>query len=156
LAVTLTCALATVLTGAFTVDLTAPLGAALGAALDTVLGAVLVATLTAAFTLAALLGFFTTAAGLASLALGLDDLLFLFTGIFELVLRGFFTSCLLAVAACLPSKGQQPVANEAWSSAHLRQNPNIQAFGCIRVPIKAPLQGADCSDRSRHKRNLSN
>ena len=171
----LTAALATVLTGALTVDLTATLEAVLITVLAAVLAVVLGATLTAAFTLtltadlapltepalggvaltlAVLLGFFTTDDCLASLALGLDDLLFLFDGIFELVLRGFFTSCLLAVAACEPSRGHQPVANDAGSSAHLRQNPNVRPSGCIRAPNKASLQGADCSDRSRHKRNL--
>ena len=53
---------------------------------------------------AALLSFVATAAGLAlatGLAAGLalaGELIF-FTAVFELVLRGFFTSCLLAVAA---------------------------------------------------------
>jgi hypothetical protein len=176
-----TTVLATVLAGVFTTALTAPFGALLGALFDadftTGLLADLVATLatglalalTAGFTtlavpalagvaltLAGLLGFFTADACLASLALGLDDLLFLFDGIFELVLRGFFTSCLLTVAACEPCRGHQPIANDAGSKNHLHQNPNVRPSGCVRAPNKAALQAADCSDRSRHKRNLSN
>ena len=46
-----------------------------------------------------LLSFF---AGAADLALALDAVLVFFTADFELVLRGFFTSCLLAVAAYAP------------------------------------------------------
>jgi hypothetical protein len=46
-----------------------------------------------------LLSFF---AGAALFALALDAVLAFFTADFELVLRGFFTSCLLAVAAYVP------------------------------------------------------
>jgi hypothetical protein len=45
-----------------------------------------------------LLSFFAGAAGLA-LVFTLACMLVFFTAVFELVLRGFFTSCLLAVAA---------------------------------------------------------
>ena len=43
-------------------------------------------------------------AGATPFALGLLAGLIFFTAVFELVLRGFFTSCLLAVAAYLPFK----------------------------------------------------
>jgi hypothetical protein len=41
-------------------------------------------------------------AGTATFAFELPAGLFFFTAVFELVLRGFFTSCLLAVAAYIP------------------------------------------------------
>jgi hypothetical protein len=80
--------------------LTAALGAAFlatGLALDTTLEVAVLA----AFAGAGLLSFL---AGAADLALALDAALVFFTAVFELVLRGFFTSCLLAVAAYVPLK----------------------------------------------------
>ena len=47
-------------------------------------------------------GLLSFLAGAADLALALDAVLVFFTADFELVLRGFFTSCLLAVAAYAP------------------------------------------------------
>jgi hypothetical protein len=54
---------------------------------------------------AGLLCFFSGAAGLAlAVVFTLAGVLVFFTTVFELVLRGFFTSCLLAVAAYVPLK----------------------------------------------------
>ena len=47
-------------------------------------------------------GLLSFLAGAADLALALDAVLVFFTADFVLVLRGFFTSCLLAVAAYAP------------------------------------------------------
>jgi hypothetical protein len=63
------------------------------------------ATVLADLTGAGLLSFFAGAAGFAlALLFVLLGLLLDFTAVFELVLRGFFTSCLLAVAAYAPVK----------------------------------------------------
>jgi hypothetical protein len=47
-------------------------------------------------------GFEAFLAGTATFVFELPAGLFFFTAVFELVLRGFFTSCLLAVAAYIP------------------------------------------------------
>ncbi|NDD01094.1 MAG: hypothetical protein EB085_03005 [Betaproteobacteria bacterium] len=80
--------------------LEAPLGAAFltsGLPLATTL-------VTADLTALAGVGLLSFLAGATDLALALDAVLDFFTAVFELVLRGFFTSCLLAVAAYVPFK----------------------------------------------------
>jgi hypothetical protein len=97
-----------------------------------------------------LLSFLTAAAGLA-LAVGLTlagELVF-FTVVFELVLRGFFTSCLLAVAAYIPSGITQSISHLQMNCGHRFICVKTHIFrpsGRIGVPIKGPRQGADCSD----------
>ncbi len=84
--------------------LAAGLADALGAAFFTTglpLATALVTAVLTAFAGAGLLSFL---AGAADLALALAAVLVFFTAVFELVLRGFFTSCLLAVAAYVPLK----------------------------------------------------
>jgi len=84
--------------------LAAGLADALGAAFFTTglpLATALVTAVLTAFADAGLLSFL---AGAAGLALALAAVLVFFTAVFELVLRGFFTSCLLAVAAYVPLK----------------------------------------------------
>lgn len=84
--------------------LAAGLADALGAAFFTTglpLATTLVTAVLTAFAGAGLLSFL---AGAAGLALALVAVLVFFTAVFELVLRGFFTSCLLAVAAYVPLK----------------------------------------------------
>jgi hypothetical protein len=49
-------------------------------------------------------GFDAFLAGASTLAFDLLDGLIFFAAVFELVLRGFFTSCLLAVAAYAPNR----------------------------------------------------
>ena len=104
-------AFGTGLAGALLTGLVTGLVAGLAAGLEAGLGAAFFSTglaLTAAFVkvvLPALAGaglpcFLTGAAGLALAAVfTLAGVLVFFTAVFELVLRGFFTSCLLAVAA---------------------------------------------------------
>ena len=102
--------------------------------------------------LAGAAGLALTAALKAAFAVGLAvglalafELVF-FTAVFELVLRGFFTSCLLAVVAYIPT----------WGTSHLQMNCGhwlicdkthfFRPYGRIGLPIKVPRQGADCSD----------
>jgi hypothetical protein len=65
--------------------------------------------------------FFT---GLAAFALALACELFFFTAVFELVLRGFFTSCLLAVAAYASST----------DTSHLQMNCGHRLI-CVKTHI---------------------
>jgi hypothetical protein len=81
------------------------LGAAFGAAFFTTgfpFGAALAVTVLTGLAGLAGVGLLSFLAGAADLALALDAVLVFFTADFELVLRGFFTSCLLAVAAYAP------------------------------------------------------
>jgi hypothetical protein len=99
---------------------------------------------------AGLLSFLTAAAGLAlAVALTLAGELVFFTVVFELVLRGFFTSCLLAVAAYKPSGITQGISHLQMNCGHRFICVKTHIFrpsGRIGVPIKGPRQGADCSD----------
>jgi len=123
--------------------LLAGLGTGLAADLGTGLEAVFLAG-------AGLLSFLTAAAGLAlAVALTLAGELVFFTVVFELVLRGFFTSCLLAVAAYKPSGITQGISHLQMNCGHRFICVKTHIFrpsGRIGVPIKGPRQGADCSD----------
>jgi hypothetical protein len=69
--------------------------------------------------------FFSGAAGLAlALVFTLACMLVFFTAVFELVLRGFFTSCLLAVAAYASFK----------DTSHLQMNCGLRLI-CVKTHI---------------------
>ena len=91
--------------------------------------------------------FLTGAAGLALAAVfTLAGVLVFFTAVFELVLRGFFTSCLLAVAAYASTRD---ASHRQMNCGHWFICVKTHIFrpsGRIEVPIKVPRQGADCSD----------
>jgi hypothetical protein len=138
-----TTALASGLVAGLVAGLLADLAAGLGTGFGTGLEAVLLAG-------AGLLSFLAAAAGLAlAVALTLAGELVFFTLIFELVLRGFFTSCLLAVAAYIPSGITQGISHLQMNCGHRFICVKTHIFrpsGRIGVPIKGPRQGADCSD----------
>ena len=92
---------------------------------------------------AGLLAFF---AGTDTLLLALLDAADFFTAVFELVLRGFFTSCLLAVVACAPHEGASHWQMNCGQRLICVKTHIFRPFGRMEVPIKVPRQGADCSD----------
>ncbi len=101
--------LETTFTADFAADLTTGLAAGLSAALGDAFGAAFFTTglpLLTALEGAALTvdGFVAFLAGAITFAFDLLDGLIFFAAVFELVLRGFFTSCLLAVAAYAPNR----------------------------------------------------
>jgi hypothetical protein len=74
---------------------------------------------------AGLLSFFAAAAGLAfAVVFTLAGVLGFFTAVFELVLRGFFTSCLLAVAAYASFR----------DTSHLQMNCGLRLI-CVKTHI---------------------
>jgi hypothetical protein len=101
--------LETTFTADFAADLTTGLAAGLGATLGDAFGAAFFTTglpLLTALEGAALTvdGFVAFLAGAITFAFDFLDGLIFFAAVFELVLRGFFTSCLLAVAAYAPNR----------------------------------------------------
>jgi hypothetical protein len=124
--------LLTGLVTALVTGLAAGLAAGLGAGLDVVffstglaLATVLETVVLTALAGAALPCFFSGAAGLAlALVFTLACMLVFFTAVFELVLRGFFTSCLLAVAAYASFK----------DTSHLQMNCGHRLI-CVKTHI---------------------
>ncbi len=115
------------LAAALLTGLAADLGAALGVAFFTTglpLETALATAVLADFAGAVLVSFFAAAAGLA---VALFVVLVFFTAVFELVLRGFFTSCLLAVAACVLPR----------STSHWQMNCGHRLI-CVKTHIFRP------------------
>ena len=121
--------LETTFTADFAADLTTGLAAGLGAALGDAFGAAFFTTglpLLTALEGAALTvdGFVAFLAGAITFAFDLLDGLIFFAAVFELVLRGFFTSCLLAVAAYASFK----------DTSHLQMNCGHRLI-CVKTHI---------------------
>ena len=79
-------------------------------------------------------------------ALALAGELVFFTAVFELVLRGFFTSCLLAVAAYASFQDTSHLQMNCGHRLICVKTHIFRPSGRIRATIKLPRQGADCSD----------
>jgi hypothetical protein len=76
----------------------------------------------------------------------LAGVLVFFTAVFELVLRGFFTSCLLAVAAYASFRDTSHLQMNCGHRLICVKTHFFRPSGRIVAPIKGPRQGADCSD----------